>query len=113
MLKKIFVAAVWATSLSVFNSCYYDNEEELYQTTDTSAATYSKDKAPILQSRCNNCHSSGQSPNMSSYDKARQQKDRIKARAVDGNPSPMPPSGLISISDRDKITRWINAGTPN
>lgn len=36
--------------------------------------------------------------------------DRIKARAVDGNPVSMPPSGLIAQTERDKITAWINAG---
>ena len=37
-------------------------------------------------------------------------KDRIKERAVNGNPSAMPPSGLIPVSERAKITNWINAG---
>ncbi len=37
-------------------------------------------------------------------------KDRIRARAVDGNPSPMPTSGLLILSERQKITNWINAG---
>jgi hypothetical protein len=36
--------------------------------------------------------------------------DRIKTRAVDGSPSPMPPSGLIPIAERNKILDWINAG---
>jgi uncharacterized membrane protein len=37
-------------------------------------------------------------------------KDRIKARAVDANPSPMPVNGLLSASERQKIIDWINAG---
>ena len=37
-------------------------------------------------------------------------KDRIKIRAVDGNPSPMPPSGFIPASEQQKIINWINAG---
>ncbi len=37
-------------------------------------------------------------------------KDRIKARAVDGVPSPMPQTGLIPAADRQKIMDWINAG---
>jgi hypothetical protein len=38
--------------------------------------------------------------------------DRIKARAIDGNPSVMPPSpnSPISASEKQKITDWINAG---
>jgi SprB repeat len=37
-------------------------------------------------------------------------KDRIKARALDGIPSAMPTAGLMSLSDRQKITNWLNAG---
>lgn len=36
--------------------------------------------------------------------------DRIKARAVEGNPASMPPAGLIPQAERDKIMNWINAG---
>lgn len=36
---------------------------------------------------------------------------RIKARAVDGSPSFMPPNGTqLSQADKDKITSWIAAG---
>ena len=34
----------------------------------------------------------------------------IQQRAVTGTPSAMPPTGLMSASDRQKITDWINAG---
>ena|ERR1700694_1162877 len=37
-------------------------------------------------------------------------KDRIRARAVDANPSPMPPTGLLPAADRQKILDWINGG---
>jgi hypothetical protein len=37
-------------------------------------------------------------------------KDRVKARAVDGTPSTMPPSGLLPVAERQKITDWLNAG---
>lgn len=37
-------------------------------------------------------------------------KDRIKARAIDANPSIMPPTGALPQADRDKITTWIAAG---
>lgn len=38
------------------------------------------------------------------------QSARIKARAVDANPSIMPPFGTISTADKQKIVDWINAG---
>jgi len=37
-------------------------------------------------------------------------KDRIKARAVDGNPSFMPQGGQLTTIDKQKIVDWINAG---
>jgi hypothetical protein len=37
-------------------------------------------------------------------------KDRIKARAIDANPSIMPPTGSLGQADKDKITAWLNAG---
>ena len=38
--------------------------------------------------------------------------DRIKARAVDGNPTfmPPPPNAALSQANKDAITNWINAG---
>jgi hypothetical protein len=36
--------------------------------------------------------------------------DRIRERAVFGNPSPMPQPGLLPQTERNKIIDWINAG---
>ncbi len=67
----------------------------------------------VLQNNCVSCHN-GSNPqggmNWTIDCNIVQFKDRIKARAVDGNPSPMPPTGLMSSSERQKITNWINAG---
>jgi large repetitive protein len=38
------------------------------------------------------------------------QSARIKIRAVDANPSIMPPSGSLSTVDKQKIIDWVNAG---
>jgi hypothetical protein len=35
---------------------------------------------------------------------------RIKARAVDANPSVMPPTGALPASEKQKIIDWVNAG---
>jgi len=67
----------------------------------------------VLQNNCVSCHNNTQSEggmnwtvdcNIVSF------KDRIKARAVDGIPSSMPPTGLLAVSERQKITNWIDAG---
>jgi len=36
--------------------------------------------------------------------------NRINARCVNANPSPMPQSGLLSANLRTQITNWVNAG---
>jgi SprB repeat len=67
----------------------------------------------IVQYSCIGCHSATNSQgglnlavdcNIVAY------KERIKARAVDGNPSPMPVNGLLPANQRQRITDWINAG---
>ncbi|OSZ80432.1 hypothetical protein CAP36_04035 [Chitinophagaceae bacterium IBVUCB2] len=67
----------------------------------------------VLQNNCVGCHNNSQAEggmnwtvdcNIVTF------KERIKARAVDANPSVMPPTGALSTSDKQKITDWINAG---
>jgi hypothetical protein len=40
-------------------------------------------------------------------------KDKVKARAIDGTPTPMPSAGLMSLSNRNKLAAWITVGAPN
>jgi hypothetical protein len=67
----------------------------------------------VLQANCVSCHG-GATPtagiNFTEDCVIVAQKNRVKARAVDFNPSVMPPTGAISAADRQKITDWINAG---
>lgn len=99
--------------------CYYDNKEELYNTLipDTTAVvSFAKDIAPIINSNCatSGCHAAnGQTPALTNYAEIFSQKNRIKARAVDGIPTPMPTGGLMNTSNRNKIATWINRGAPN
>jgi SprB repeat len=67
----------------------------------------------VLQNNCVSCHNSSITEggmnwtvdcNIVSF------KDRIKIRAVDGNPSSMPPGSFIPVSEQQKIINWINAG---
>jgi hypothetical protein len=69
--------------------------------------------ANILKQRCSMCHS-GLNP-QAGIDFTRicdvlNHWKRIQARAVEGNPSPMPPTGLISLEERSKLLEWINNG---
>lgn len=67
----------------------------------------------VLQANCVPCHNNSQQEggmnwtvdcNIVTF------KDRIRSRAVDANPSAMPPTGLLPSAERQKITNWINAG---
>src|SRR5574343_1069872 len=75
---------------------------------------YSAAKA-VIQNNCaiSGCHTGG-SPtgglNFSSDCTIIGSKDRIKARAIDGIPSIMPPTGALPQADKDKLLAWINAG---
>lgn len=67
----------------------------------------------LIQANCVTCHNATNASggvNLSTDCSIVSAKDRIKARAVDGNPSPMPSSGLLPAAERQKITDWINAG---
>jgi len=67
----------------------------------------------LVQSHCLYCHGSVVPSGGVSYSEDCNivaNKMRIKARAVDGIPSPMPTTGLLPVSDRQKIIDWINAG---
>lgn len=82
--------------------------------TVTIGTLYSAAKA-VIQNNCaiSGCHT-GASPtgglNFGSDCTIINNKDRIKARAIDGNPSIMPPTGALPQADKDKLMAWINAG---
>jgi len=66
----------------------------------------------VIQNHCVYCHSTTSASGGISYSldcNIVDNKARIKARAVDGNPSFMPAGG-IPAAERQKIIDWINAG---
>jgi hypothetical protein len=67
----------------------------------------------VLQANCVSCHNAGNANGGMNWDidcNIVANKDRIRARAVDASPSAMPPTGLMPLSERQKIVNWINAG---
>ena len=67
----------------------------------------------ILKMRCSSCHS-GANPhagiNFTRICDILTYWSRIHSRAIEGNPTPMPQAGLISLVERNKIQQWINNG---
>ena len=77
------------------------------------SGTLFKNVKELLVTRCTPCHI-GFNP-QSGFDWSNvcdviNSWDRINERAVLGNPSPMPQSGLLLLAERNKIIDWINAG---
>ncbi|MFK7931574.1 MAG: cytochrome c [Myxococcota bacterium] len=75
------------------------------------------DVAPILEANCAGCHgdtpSNGAPSTLNTYATASPKADAIVNRAVDGSPSPMPPSGLaLSEAEVEILTSWAAAGAP-
>lgn len=69
----------------------------------------------IVLGYCGPCHLNGAANGGKNFDTDASiiaSWDRIKARAVDGNPSFMPqaPNSPLSTVDKQKITDWVNAG---
>lgn len=67
----------------------------------------------VLQNNCVSCHNNTTTEGGMNWTvdcNIVMFKDRIQARAVNANPSAMPPTGLIPASERQKIIDWINAG---
>jgi len=67
----------------------------------------------LVISQCKPCHVNGGNNGGVNFDSECTivaKKDRIKARAVDENPSPMPPNGSMTPTQKKIITDWINAG---
>lgn len=85
--------------------------------TDTASDTTYADVAPILEQHCTSCHADPPVSNapfaLTTYEDASGRIDRIVARGVDGDPGPMPPSGLsLSEDEMDTLLDWQDAGTP-
>lgn len=118
MKKTLYLILLGMIGLS---GCYYDNEEDLYpnsttSTTDTSTVSYKTTIAPMMETNCttSGCHeTNGQLPDLTTHPGVYGSRDAVKARAVFGDPSPMPASGLMSTANRNDLQKWIEAGAPN
>jgi len=73
--------------------------------------TYTNHTKKIIDNHCVSCHSSfGQSPPLTNFSEVSSQKSRIQARAIDNNPTPMPPGNPLPQNLKDTLQLWINQG---
>lgn len=122
LIRLTFFLLLFSFTLA---GCYYDKESELYPDTscgDTTNVTYAQSIAPIMVANCNTCHSSSNPSGgviTNTYEGLSvQAKNGMLWYAVnwEGPAQTQMPQGsndTLSICDRTKIKKWIDAGSPN
>ena len=118
MYRKLLVGVL---GLFLLNSCYYDSEEELYGTCNTTNITYSQNITNIfLNNSCMNCHgnptSNGAPFSLVTYADVKAQVDAGRLLGAINHElgfAPMPKDApKMSQCDIDKVTAWVAAGSP-
>jgi len=132
MNKSKFSTAIAMVAFlaTVVSSCAWHSMEEdvippppSFDPCDTLSASFSDTILPILVASCSpagsgqGCHLVGNNnrPEVSNYNDISLITDRIQARVINRDPSPMPPSGspALSACQLELIQRWLDAGAPN
>ena len=118
---------IFILPLILLSSCYYDNEEELYDGVPciTGEVSYSTDILPILTANCYECHSIEEGPvsgdglvlegytNLSVF-LADESETFISAIEHDGGAEPMPNDGVkLDRCSIQAFKDWIEQGTNN
>jgi hypothetical protein len=107
----------------LFESCYYDNEEDLYPKPpgcDTTNVSFNNEVWPIINTNCTGCHSGGApqgNVSLENYDDivvAANNGSLLGTIKHEDGWSPMPKGGgKLADCDIAKIESWVNDGTPN
>ena len=110
------VAAGFLFSASM-SGCYYDVEEELYGSCDTSSVTYSGTIKPLLTSYgCYGCHtgtSASGGVNLDTHHDLVTQMNKVWIAINHTGTKPMPQGGSkMNACDINKVKAWMDQGTP-
>ena len=121
---RLYTFLLFPLATLISQSCYYDNEEDLYPDTscDTSITTYSAVIAPIIMENCSysGCHDNGTSPagglSLTAHQGIAGASNQIVNRINRGESDPllMPRgTGKLNACDIEKIERWVRNGSLN
>lgn len=117
-MKKYLIISLLATA-TIFGSCYYDVEEELYTTLDcsTTGVTYTSVVEPLINNKCYKCHdatSNSGNINLEGYANLKKYVDSGELLgAIKHSPgfSAMPKNEAKLVDcDIEKIQVWVNDG---
>ena len=117
-MKKIqigYLGVFIVLSIVALDGCYYDNRDDLYPVPVDTVVTFADDIEPFITGSCAggaSCHGSGSNnPVLETYDEIKNNIDRIRIRAIEDKT--MPPAGPANQEQLDKLSKWIEEGTPN
>jgi cytochrome c5 len=122
LFKLIFLSLVL---LTLYYSCYYDNEELLYpqvsSNCDTTNVTYKSSVSTILGNYCYSCHSNsvassyGGNIKLQDYADVKSNINRVYGAIMHQNGYSAMPKGGSKLSDCSiqTIKIWMDAGSPN
>ncbi|MFC2176550.1 hypothetical protein ACFLR1_06245 [Bacteroidota bacterium] len=121
-LKHLGIPTLLLACISLFSSCYYDNEEELYEiynagnNCDTTGVSFSKDIMPMIQGNCiTGCHTAGGSGSgiFENYNavKAKVDNGSLNNRVV--VMQNMPLGAKLTTCQIEQMQAWILKGAPN
>ncbi len=110
--------------LGIITSCYSDNKEDLYSNyqnnCDTTSTTFMATIKPIFTENCalSGCHNtvnrqSGLDLNSYTDIESIAKDNRLHDRIMGNQVAIMPPSGMLSQCDIDKILKWVRNGAQN
>jgi uncharacterized membrane protein len=118
-MKLFAISGLILILIAGLESCYYDNEEELYHLTpvdcSTVNASFSQSVLPLITTKCatSGCHNASAAGGvvLQNYDQINAKADRIKQRVIVERT--MPPGGGPTLDQANIISCWITNGKLN
>jgi hypothetical protein len=114
-MKSIFT--IVTVIALVTSGCYYESEEHLYPTTnsscDTANVTYTASIVPLLNNNCYSCHGSNASSGLNFQDTSvlrAQIRSGQLYKSITYQNLPMPPSEQLPSCQIQIFKKWIDAG---
>ena len=114
-MKKLFVLSI-SVGLINLSACKFDKGElpKPQVASMCDSVTYTKTIAPIITKNCISCHKSGfSSGDFTTYAGVKQKADASSLKTKVITELLMPPTGPLSVQDRDKIRCWLDNGAKN